>query len=558
MNPPTIAICISGQVRSSNQALLAIAKEARSIDADVFISVWSKRGGKTFEGAVGPKNIRRIIGESGAQLLPDSWLGRMRNIFPESGRFFPKKEPITREDLEAIFPDAIVEVENDSTGFDFEYSDSNSLRMLYKIWRANHLKKKRELELGAKYDRVVRVRPDMLFNGRALQNLQIKPNSVFVQGHAGNRKNYLNDTIWLTSSQNDDALSALYDQCVAAKEKGWKGIHRELSDIAAKANLVPIAEKMIKRGISDFGTESSQLLFSTRDKLLNAVATLELNTDRAGGTEFCRLVSIVVKKAFNSDNTNRVPKIDSQVFSQLAEVERHNRNSYFQAIIYLSNVCMLDASIPANDRIELMFRVISHYFLNDAFVFLDVKILELPEMFASSPVALFNGISLHVGDRQPLQTETARVLCEKWDLLSPVQTGTELENLREKISEVVLKNGKFVIDLHRKLTKINEHNRACNLANFWIENSPEVWRGYVLKAESEEALGLLNSALITLYSAEERAQPHTRVQELKGRMFVKLGQYDEARVAFKKSVSLPGCNENRVFALLKNLETISG
>jgi len=551
----SIAICVSGQIRTPMSALIKIADEAAAINADLFVSIWSEKGSKTFHGAVGPKNIRRIIGKEAAQLLPDNWLGRMREVFPNSDSFFPEKKSITQEELERIFPDAIVEVESDGPEFDLNARDSNSLRMLYKIWRANQLKKQREEERGSKYERVIRVRPDMLFNGSAVVNLRVKKDSLFVQGHVGDRQHYINDTIWVSSSESDDALCSLYHRCLASKSSDWRGIHRELSDHVESVELKPLVAKIVKTGIQDFCAASEQNETIVRDNLLSAVKSLELDTEHAGGEEFCRLVSLVVGISTGDDGPRGISKNSEVILQQLNEVEEKNRRSYFQSIIYLSNICLLDSSIPSLDRTEIMFRILSYYCHQGATVFLDVRITELSELFSDDPAALSQAVLAHANFPQEPETEFAQIICEKLESLWDVNIRENNLVIRQKVAKFVFRTPAFIIDLHRKLSMASKHEEACKLAEEWIKNSPDNWRGYDLLASSNRALGNVKSVHSIYLTAERKAAPHTRIQELKGKLLVELKQYEEARIAFDKSLSLPGCNRNRVLAQLRNVES---
>ena len=556
MSESSIAICLSGQIRTPNSTLAKIGEEAAALNADLFISVWSKKGSKTFHGAVGPKNIRRIIGIEAARLLPDNWLGRMREVFPTSDRFFQKPQPVTKKELESIFPGAVVEVENDSPEFDLNARDSNSLRMLYKIWRANSLKRQKEEARGFKYERVIRVRPDMLFNGNSIKNLSVNSDSLYVQGHIGDRKDYVNDTIWVSSSESDDTLSSLYRRCKEAQTSGWNGIHRELSDHVKSAGLHPKVAKMVKTGIQDFCSESDQDEITVRDNLLEAIVKLDLDIDRAGGEEFCRLVSLVVHKVMYQIDAAGISKFSDEIFQQLDEIKEKNRNLFFQSVIYLANICLLDHAIPSSDRTEIMFRTLSHYFERKATVFLDVRITELPDLFSDDPVALQRAVLTHAKHPQSLQSEFAQKICEKWDSFRGSSVGEDGVEVRENVVVAILNTPVFVINLHQKLSERQHHQEAYDLAELWTETTPENWRGYDLWAASALALGLVQSAYSIYLSAEKRAEPHTRIQELKGKLLVGIGEYEDAISAFEKSLSLSGCNRNRVTAQLNRVKSI--
>ncbi|MCF6273872.1 MAG: hypothetical protein L3J37_11925, partial [Rhodobacteraceae bacterium] len=327
MEPANIAICISGQVRSPVSVLEQIALEAARSGADVFISVWSQVGQKTFEGAVGPKNIRRIVEPEVARQLPENWLGRMKAVFPDFNRFFPTFPPVSPQHLAEIFSNAKIEVEADSPAFDFAAGDSNSLRMLHRIWRANAMKRAAEQARGQRYDKVLRLRPDMLFDGQGLAQLKLDNKVIFVQGHAGNRADYLNDTIWATNSENDDAICALYQRCKTVDPTAWRGIHRELAGAAKAAGLKPSVIRIIKPTADRPDDEHDEHKKTVGKNLLEAIVDGQMEQAQAGGAAFCALVSAVVRHGLLPPPR---PCLPDQTLALLDGIEQENRNAYQQ------------------------------------------------------------------------------------------------------------------------------------------------------------------------------------------------------------------------------------
>ncbi|MBL1435194.1 MAG: hypothetical protein COB08_003205 [Rhodobacteraceae bacterium] len=551
MTNPSIAFCISGQIRTSFAEMQEIALEAESIGADVFISVWSTRGGKTFAGAVGPKNIRRIIGDRPAQLLPDNWLGRMRDIFPDFVTLFPPKPAVTVEELKRVFPNASIEIEDDGPEFDLDAGDSNSLRMLYKIWRANQLKRQAEKSRGARYSRVVRVRPDMVLKGHAILELPYNKHQIFVQGHAGDKPNYLNDTFWVASSEDDDALSALHQRCVAARNGGWLGIHRELSDVAVAAGLSARPANIVKNGIGDFGADNSTPLDIVRDKLFNAIVSGRLEQRKAGGPEFCALVRAVINKGKGWIDSGPAPQIDNSIIQLLAEVQNGPRNAYQQALMYICNIAVLDGEIIAVDRIELMKRVISYYIHRNAAVFLDVKIGDMSALFEDAPLALHRAVCYPDECDNELQSPIAQELLLRWESFWGNKLGESKNQVSQGVADRIISSPPFTIQLHQKLAKLGEHKKAYELAEKWVDLSPKMWRAYDLLSSSAQALGQPETACDILIAARQKTETHSRLEELIGLALLKIGQIHEAAQAFERSLSLPGCNVERVSEALE-------
>lgn len=212
-----IAFCLTGQVRGEAAHYAALAELARTRGADVFASVWRKTGAKTFSGAIGYKQLNRILGEVAA-ILPFK-----PQTFPTA---FPKLQTQlsqTWEDAEAVlrdaFPDALLDVEDERLDLSFPHKDGNSLRMLYKMWRCNRLKRAAEKARGRRYDVVVRLRPDFMPDLSALDDMEILPETAIFKGQ--------NDMGWIAGSEADDRLCDLFGRA-AQVGYPWSYIHDEL------------------------------------------------------------------------------------------------------------------------------------------------------------------------------------------------------------------------------------------------------------------------------------------------------------------------------------------
>ena len=555
MTNNSIALCISGQIRTSTRALNEVAIEADLMGADVFISVWSERGSKTFEGAVGPRNIRRIIGVRAAQLLPDNWVGRMPQIFPDFSRFFPEKQSVLAEELEIVFPFASIEIEDDGPEYDLNASDGNSLRMLYKIWRANQMKCKAELLRGQQYNRVVRVRPDIVLDGRAIRNLPNNPREILVQDNNGNRPDYINDIFWIANSSVDDKLCALYHDCCAKRHFGWSGIHKELARTANAENLERRAVSIVKSGVGVFGGKDEHLSSSVRDKLLKAIVAKRLDQSKAGGEKYCSLVSKLVADGANWPENGPAPKVNKTTIEMLTDIESTNRNSGQFALIYLMNLAILDPSLNVSDKIELTFLLFEDLIHRDARAFIDVKIGDIVNIFDDDPVALLDSLCDPSMVGKPLQSDIAVSLATKWSQMLKLGNRATQAISRSDIIRKLVTTRFFSVSLHRRLTEIGRHDKAYELAEIMLRLSPNVWKAYELKYASARALGNDTNALDILNSAEDTLGMTLTVLELRGSLLSSLGRFEEARFDFEKSLSLPGCNRERVSKLLEKMAT---
>jgi len=124
-----IAICISGQIRSSDERLLEIQREAEEIGADIFISVWENRGGKTFDSGHRTLSLFRIFEPRFAFFFPQVWSDGFRDLFPDWKSILPNRGQVTKIGLEKIFPNSVIEIEPDIPDLDLP-GEINSLRML--------------------------------------------------------------------------------------------------------------------------------------------------------------------------------------------------------------------------------------------------------------------------------------------------------------------------------------------------------------------------------------------------------------------------------------------
>ncbi len=553
MKSRSIALCISGQIRTAPEELREIANEAATMGADVFISVWSERGQKTFEGAVGPMNIRRIIGVPAAQLIPDNWVGSMRHIFPDFSSFFPTKNAVTTDELASVFPGAVIEIEDDGAQFDLSASDSNSLRMLYKIWRANQLKYEAEKLRGQKYDRVVRVRPDMVLDGRIIKNLPYNTHELFVQDNHGNKPDYLNDVFWIGSSLDDDALSALYHHCVKNRMSGWRGIHRELAEAASAANLKRTSVSIVKNGIGNFGGEAGHHSEQVRDRLLTAIITGSLNQAKAGGAPYCSLVGKLVHDGINWPKNGRPPSVDHATISQISGVEASNRALFRSAIYYLMGLALLDISLAAADRVELLHRQLADLLARNARAFINVKMEDIPTLFYNDPVAFLDFLLAPPANKISFESEVVAILTEKWDEISAAQSSPDKTTARANVVTKILTTPSVSIWLHQRLSEIGRHDKAFSLSEKMVECSPKFWRAYELKYSSARALNDCEGALEILIEAEKEIGVHPRVLELKGGLLIELKQFPAARLALEKALLLPRCNTVRVNLLLERV-----
>ncbi|MGY2048941.1 hypothetical protein [Methylobacterium sp. JK268] len=129
-------------------------------------------------------------------------------------------------------PDAIIDIEDQEIldlSFDSSKIDPNSMRMLYKIWRVNEIKKSLERKQGFKFDFVIRMRTDFLLN--KIDELTISTicddRNVFVDSIM-NGEQWSGDSLAIGKSHVIDYYSGIFGKLVLDRGN-WDYIHRELA-----------------------------------------------------------------------------------------------------------------------------------------------------------------------------------------------------------------------------------------------------------------------------------------------------------------------------------------
>jgi hypothetical protein len=249
-----IALCISGQMRDEQLSLPAVADLARTLNADVFISTWATRGAKT-SGVINLHQAARMFGTMFESVLPRRMIGgdRLLRLFPELERLLDDRSPVDLEALLQWFPGAVIDLEDD-TVLDLGFrqpgvEDGNSLRMLYKLWRCNQMKLRRERETGDLYDVVLRTRPDVVpaVSPELMRDVAADDSGrLYLVPEGRSRPDYLNDVAAASGSAGADYYAALFGAALASPERPWRLIHYELAKHlerkGAKVRDLPLAQ----------------------------------------------------------------------------------------------------------------------------------------------------------------------------------------------------------------------------------------------------------------------------------------------------------------------------
>ena len=233
-----IAFCLSGQLRNEDAYFPSIAKMAAALNATVFVSTWRQKGTK-LSGAQNIHQLPRIFGPLYTASLPDKLISQqgIMKAFPnfedEVKRKIQKTMGIASEEaIREYFPEAIIDIEDtQTTCLDFitASDDNNSLRMLYKVWRCNELKRQHEKVSGKNFDIVLRMRPDIIprpIVKEVARNISEDSKNILVTETV--RPNYVSDIVGLSNSSTANYYASLFGKAILSPQRRWTNIHPEM------------------------------------------------------------------------------------------------------------------------------------------------------------------------------------------------------------------------------------------------------------------------------------------------------------------------------------------
>jgi Flp pilus assembly protein TadD len=281
---PSVALCIFGQLRDDHIHFPTLSKVAADLGADVFISTWRRRGTKT-SGVINRDQIIRMFGYEIGVALPAPMVGDTRfsiaiPAFEQTLLAALGSNDVTAAQLDAHFPGSVVDIEDEVMSLDFSPpvpSDGNSLRMLYKIWRCNEMKRAAEKRRGRPYDIVVRIRPDVLpdltFDSFAPLLARGAPPQVLIHGGTPT-SNHLSDVIAVSTSAVADTMSALFGRAVTHPARKWTFIHTDLPAYLREHGITVGATSLKSWVSEDFKTSQPR----NRHHLLALLSSGQVNT----------------------------------------------------------------------------------------------------------------------------------------------------------------------------------------------------------------------------------------------------------------------------------------
>ena len=361
-----MAICISGQIRNDDSSLKAIMASLSGIDADIYLSVWKRRGSKDFSGFNGRGHLVRILGQPIAYSIPRSWIRMMGRIFPESSSIFPSLGNVTDTDLRQYFPKAIIDIEEEDIDFSFPHGDRNSFRMLYKIWRCNSLMRKAEISHGKRYETVVRMRPDINLNFNQIAQLKLKKNELISMPTMYTGTAHLGDMFWVGNSEVIDLMAGGFSRAIEAKNGNWRGIHRELYDLAVDSHLDINIKHLITAGVGHFANFNAEFSRATERNFIRFVKERKMDVTLAGGEGLCAITEHILSATLSEIEGREFDSNQSQLQSKITKYATQNPER--AAEVYLMGASYMIGSRKINIRARFEFLI---YFIELELLSLD-------------------------------------------------------------------------------------------------------------------------------------------------------------------------------------------
>ncbi|MGU3560230.1 tetratricopeptide repeat protein [Methylobacterium radiotolerans] len=206
----------------------------------IILSTW-KKWGKKSGGTLTRAQLPRLIGCDAAQVIPDRWGNE--SIFEKIGglRDFIAADDdrtVTEHEIKSVLgTDTIIDIEEEllDLSFGVEY-DPNVLRLTYKIWRANSLKRATERKNRRQFDIVIRTRPDILVNRVEEFLFSSTGNQI---GVLSQDRNWINDVFYIGESEGLDRVCNFYHSVATCNITKWKGVHTELASFFNDSGLIP-------------------------------------------------------------------------------------------------------------------------------------------------------------------------------------------------------------------------------------------------------------------------------------------------------------------------------
>lgn len=308
-----ICFCISGQIRNPELIFPSLHRYFSTLESEghnvyIIFSVWENIGRK-IDGAINKDQIYRIFDVPTSLCIPKKWLGfsKFWNNLPDLYTSLSStKSIITKNELYNFFPNAIIDIE-DANFLDLEfeenYEDKNSLKMFYKIWRADRLRIKLEKSKSISFDYIIRMRPDTNITSFSFKNLpNLEKDEIFTDYFIETHNRFIcGDSFAIGSSNAMNVYSSFFSETFSRPKK-WKHIHVNLANYLLANNIkaatinprIPLFKDKIvnikeyhksilpiyKSSIDhEYSFKLTELLIDKNNYIKNITSLLKLSTD---------------------------------------------------------------------------------------------------------------------------------------------------------------------------------------------------------------------------------------------------------------------------------------
>lgn len=220
-----IALCLSGHLRKFEETYPSLKTYILDkYDCDIFISTWDQMG---YSCAF---KTDANLNSTSLRLSEVENLFKPKKIVVESSSFV--QELMTQGDQYA--PHLIGQPKH----------VGHMASMFYKIFAANEIRKRYQLDSGIQYDWIIRSRPDLIFHAPVIMPLDKNPGRVYVSKHQCS-PGWLNDQFAIGQPEDIDLYSSLFfdlpeyfmarNEFYPEKYMAWglnkKNLHAEMHDL---------------------------------------------------------------------------------------------------------------------------------------------------------------------------------------------------------------------------------------------------------------------------------------------------------------------------------------
>ncbi|MCB0334744.1 MAG: hypothetical protein KDD62_00520 [Bdellovibrionales bacterium] len=352
-----LCILVSGQARGNLDSLRHLAKEIQtlppSIELTIIFSIWEKTGVK-LDGVLFYWQFHRIVDSDVIATLPKSYY--CQNFWKRFPQNYQRLKSLQLDYAPAVisslFPDAIIDVESEQLlelEFEEPVGDSNSMRMLYKVWRANQIKNVIEHRDG-EFDCVLRMRADQFVTiDPAISEALLPANTVFLRLSGDGPTWEIPDDMAYGTSKSMSTYANAFSRCFGRMGVRWRGVHEELASYF-KQHGVNLENSTLVQGIKfDTNPLLSIADLATEDTYFKNIETARRALQQEGVQPALSHVNAFIEA------TNDESEQDAYRLEQTRILERAGRYSEALCSLLSADFSRYEIRFSKNDRSDLLF-----------------------------------------------------------------------------------------------------------------------------------------------------------------------------------------------------------